>query len=929
MNNKIPPGGASGPRKEGGPVVPSPLSIPNAPKTPNSPDDSVVVKQEPKFSVVPTINPVSPHADRAMPHANLPQAAATEPQAGEPIKHQTNTENPKPVATPTNEVSIFTDNKPQTPRALVVAASEPPRRDEVKAEIPQPEELTRVEALGYELPRLTNIPSYTEVIENIDLPPVFAREAATNAPIILEVLRDANDIPPEDYISVATQTLREQNYPEEALTYATHVAFPSLMAMHADHQDKGFKGVVEHFVEYLTDEDAPVPHTLDTVREKIDKAITFVEHRPEIIEKVNNIFTNLMDAQREGIVTSNIVGVVETGSYVRGDASAFSDVDILLVSKGAVTPEDLDAFTTHVRNGIDQIDPSLPGIELWPLTDHSTFELENLRELADESDYQTQLPGHRYTIFATDPITRDRIEAQLTPILEHNTNILPANQWRLIPAGNDTVISFARAGTKIQERGGYYFLIAPNGEEREFFLPPHTTIGVGRVRTTTTDILLFQEGVSDQHAMLRATNDGILIIDNNSRGATGVAINEQRVQTPAKRNLLYLRRRLENIATAESTRLGNDAFVNFFVRKDTGEIIMLNDEQTPEELQHDTSVVSSSFRVRIDFSGQTPLTIISASIGELSEPAQDVVTATMNEWNDGQRMQIATDSQELTKIQQLGYSIPTGRIPSFEEFLDRLDPNLDYRLSEDFAAEALFNDRLFTDPHTGDKTFICVATSALQAAGLSQDALDYAAQVAFPSLMALHKQHTSKSYKDVTSLLIKKVLEAPTPYTRPMLEQDVAQAIAFVEHRPQITEAIKQIFTDWMSAKKDGTIQSNIDALVQIGSMVRGDATYLSDVDLLAFSRGEVTPEDYQQFRSYVENRLQQLRQIDPALEGLTLEFNLWPTEEGRPIFSLPNARAELDEALFSTIRSDYEQRIFAVDQNVAAQVETALADLE
>lgn len=141
MNSMLPPGASpTGRGPEQKPSVSSPHSVPDAIKKPDSPDDSLAVKREPKFSVVPTINPVAPHGDRAMPKANLPQAAATEPQTNTGDPTQTTEGKPTteiaiyPGTTPT-QTTTSTESEPVTDKSIarpVYAATIPnPRKETV------------------------------------------------------------------------------------------------------------------------------------------------------------------------------------------------------------------------------------------------------------------------------------------------------------------------------------------------------------------------------------------------------------------------------------------------------------------------------------------------------------------------------------------------------------------------------------------------------------------------------------------------------------------------------------------------------------------------------------------------------------------------------------------------------------------------------
>lgn len=266
--------------------------------------------------------------------------------------------------------------------------------------------LVRVTQMGYNTYNFQIVP-FEEVLGKLDpilkeLSPIYqtltTHAVAKKEPWALRVLEDLTLHPqmdPSDYASIGIEALREASFSPDAIDYFTQVSLPVLVAMHSDHQSKGFGAVVYRFVHRIVTSDTSQTSSFNKIMQETDNAISFVEDRPAILEHVDSAISKWMNAKYSGGITSPIEAVVEYGSFARKDASYLSDVDLLLLSDNDLSRLELSKFVTYMKSQIIALN-SLLDVDIWS---RKSFPIRNGREQLLESGFCTTLKFYKHKIF--------------------------------------------------------------------------------------------------------------------------------------------------------------------------------------------------------------------------------------------------------------------------------------------------------------------------------------------------------------------------------------------------------------------------------------------------------------------------------------------------------------------------------------------------
>lgn len=254
-------------------------------------------------------------------------------------------------------------------------------------------ELVRVQAINpnYRIPKLNRVPR-AQLLEKLGLE---YTEFHASPFYYFESLRDHPTITQSEYASLATETLRENGFEQDAVNYFFQITIPALTAMHQDHALRGEKGAIERFVANL--DPRITTKTLAVIKEETAKAITFTERREETIEAMNTVLADWVRDRNEGRIASPVEAIVAHGSYIRGDAMYLSDLDIVAFADRPVTTDEFYAFKHGLQDKIREVNPYLPEVEIWF---GEIFPFRNARALLREAHFSTTGPTDKYKIFA-------------------------------------------------------------------------------------------------------------------------------------------------------------------------------------------------------------------------------------------------------------------------------------------------------------------------------------------------------------------------------------------------------------------------------------------------------------------------------------------------------------------------------------------------
>lgn len=324
-----------------------------------------------------------------------------------------------------------------------------------------------------------------------------------------------------------------------------------------------------------------------------------------------------------------------------------------------------------------------------------------------------------------------------------------------------------------------------------------------------------------------------------------------------------------------------------------------------------------------------------------AKPRHKGITERTNDPTPGQ-----SNQDEFTKIAAMRTTIPEigeipdlGEIPNYETVQQRIGTVALPAFTEDHNSPFDLLDGLRLQPREGEpnydaehnvtltrEEYISVAGEALREIGYSEDDIAYAREVGFPSLIALHSTHAKSGYEGVIFSFaerLQRLTEFDEQHTPPPLRTEIATAIDFVRRRDEITSQIYKVFTDWIDGQRNGLIDANpIQAIIVDGSFPGGYATYISDVDVQLFSQTIISPQQYEQFARFANERI---HTIAPTLSGIG---TIGPSDTN-PTFILSVAefvRAQLEDADVEINRPGYRNVIFASDTPTRELLERATA---